>query len=188
MTEVKTASARVPEPNATTSPARMSHVVLRSLDIGRMVEWYCNVLGAQPMLISETIGFVTFDDEHHRIAIVRRPDMEEAAPNAVGLDHVAFGYGTLGELVDTYERLRADGRAPYRTVNHGMTTSIYYRDPDGNGVELFVNNFPSVAALNDWFATGAFDRDPYGVLIDADELCRRYHAGEPEAELLRPLA
>lgn len=188
MTEVKTAMARVPAPNAVTSPARMSHVVLRSFDIGGMIEWYCNVLGAQPMLISETIGFVTFDDEHHRIAIIRRPEMEAAVPNAVGMDHMAFGYATLGDLLGTYERLKADGLAPYRTVNHGMTTSFYYRDPDGNGLELFVNNFPTVAALNDWFATGAFDRDPYGQPIDADALCRRFHAGEAETELLRPLA
>ena len=71
-------------------------------------------------------------------------------------------------------------------MNHGVATSIYYADPDGNEIELTVEAFPSVEALNGWFATGAFDTNPFGVIIDPDDLCARVEAGEPEAEILKP--
>jgi hypothetical protein len=41
--------------------------------------------------------------------------------------------------------------------------------------------------LNEWFATGAFDREPIGVTIDMGDLAARFHAGEPESELKKPL-
>ena len=71
-------------------------------------------------------------------------------------------------------------------MNHGVATSIYYADPDGNEIELTVEAFPSVEALNGWFATGAFDTNPFGVIIDPDDLCAHVEAGEPEAEILDP--
>ena len=54
-----------------------------------------------------------------------------------GLDHVQFRHASLGALLDRYEILRDLGIKPHRTMNHGPSTSFYYRDPDGNGVELY---------------------------------------------------
>ena len=67
---------------------------------------------------------------------------EQPASNARGLEHVAFTYASLGDLLDTYERLRELGITPYWSINHGPTTSLYYRDPDGNGIELQIDSFP----------------------------------------------
>ena len=71
-------------------------------------------------------------------------------------------------------------------INHGVATSMYYRDPDGNQIELTVGAFAIVAELNAWLATGLFDINPLGVYIDAEELCARVASGEPEANILKP--
>ena len=93
----------------------------------------------------------------------------------------------LADLISQYERMKAEGVMPARTINHGPTTSMYYRDPDGNAVEIQVDNFPSIEALNDWFATGKFNENPIGVHFDFEDLVARYRAGEPEASLLHPI-
>ena len=47
----------------------------------------------------------------------------------------------MDELLDTYQRLKSDGIVPHGCLDHGMTTSFYYVDPDGNSVELQCDNF-----------------------------------------------
>ena len=72
---------------------------------------------------------------------------------------------------------RTLGITPYWTVDHGPTTSLYYRDPDGNQVELQIDNFDSVEALNDYFRSGAFNDNPIGVNIDVNDLVARVRSG-----------
>jgi catechol-2,3-dioxygenase len=178
--------ARVPQANDVPSPARFAHCVMKSNDLEAMRAWYTTVLGAETMFANERIVFLTYDDEHHRIAFVKRDGLKPPVTGTVGLDHIAYAYDSLADLVGAYERLKAVGIVPRRTVNHGPTTSMYYADPDGNGVELQVDNFRSVDALNDWFSAGAFNRDQFGADIDMDDIARRLHEGAPEAELLMP--
>ncbi len=178
--------ARVPRPNDVPSPARFAHAVLQTNDLQAMREWYATVLGAETMFANERIVFLTYDDEHHRIAFIKRPGLKPAVAGTVGLDHLAYAYDTLADLVGAYERLKAAGIVPKHTVNHGPSTSMYYDDPDGNSVELQVDNFRSVDELNDWFATSAFSRNQMGADVDMDDIARRLRDGAPEAELLMP--
>lgn len=187
MTETAT-TAKVPQANAVVSPAYFAHVVFYTRRFAEMTAWYRTVLGADVTMQGEEIAFLTFDREHHRVAIIRRDDLADAAPQTLGFAHAAWTYASLADLVATYERLAGEGIRPVRQINHGPTTSVYYADPDGNRIELQVDNFSSVEALNGWFASGAFDRDPIGVEIEFAEICRRFHAGEAEPELLRPLS
>jgi len=76
-------------------------------------------------------------------------------PDAVGTDHVAYSYNNLGELLSTYRRLKAAGIAPHRPINHGVTTSMYYRDLDNNRVELQIDNFATPAELDGYFHSRA---------------------------------
>jgi catechol-2,3-dioxygenase len=66
-----------------------------------MVEWYKTVLSAEILNQNDFIAFMTYDDEHHRIAIATIPGMVERPKHSAGLDHLSFTYGTLGELVYT---------------------------------------------------------------------------------------
>lgn len=117
-----------------TAPVKLAHVVLRSNNMDRLAEWYVTFLGGRLVLRNPVISFITYDDEHHRIAIVSMPEIENKIRNSSGLEHIAFTFGSLKELLTAYkERLALpEPIKPVWCVNHRITTSIYYKDPDGN--------------------------------------------------------
>ncbi len=164
-------------------PAKFAHAVLATKQFKEMVDWYTTVLEAEVVHSNGMLAFMTYDDEHHRIAIAAVPGLADKPRHSVGLDHLAYTYANLGDLVFTYERLRDVGINPVVTINHGPTTSMYYRDPDGNRVELQIDNFESVEELKGFFQSDAMRKNPIGVTFDPEELARDFHAGVPEAEL-----
>jgi len=169
-------------------PSKLAHIVFRTNQIARMVQWYCDVLEARPVVADERIAFISYDEEHHRIAFVaheRWPERPEGRP--VGLHHVAFTYAGLRELLDTYQRLKASGIVPWRPILHGPTCSMYYRDPDGNDVELQVDSYADMKDAIAFMQGDAFARDPLGVEFDPEDMIARLRAGVPAARLvLRP--
>jgi len=106
------------------------------------------------------------------------------ASEQAGLHHTAFTFASMQDFLDNYVRLRDRGIRPFFCVNHGPTTSMYYRDPDGNRVELQIDNFATAKEGQDWLKTPAFDRNPIGVEYDPDDLVKRFNAGVPAAELV----
>jgi len=175
-------------------PTKLAHVVFQTNRLPAMRDWYCTVLGGHVIYENPHLSFVTYDDEHHRVAFV---DFGPLAPRNLegaelrfrptdqpGLHHVAFTFGSMGELVGTYGRLAAQGIRPFFCVNHGPTTSMYYTDPDGNRIELQIDNFATAEEGQAWMHSPAFDRNPIGVEFDPEELARKFHAGVPVAELV----
>jgi catechol-2,3-dioxygenase len=168
-------------------PTKLAHVVRRTSRFDEMLAWYQVVLGAEVVHSDGTLAFLTYDEEHHRIAIAGLPGLDERAQLAAGTDHVAFSYADLGDLLHTYLRLKGEGIEPYWCINHGPTTSLYYKDPDGNGVELQVDNFATAEETNRWIRSGEFAANPIGVVFEPDELLERYRSGEPiERLVVRP--
>ena len=141
-------------------PAKFAHAVLATKQFQAMVDWYKTVLQAEVVHSNGMLAFMTYDDEHHRIAIAAVPGLEDKPCHSVGLDHLAYTYANLGDLVFTYERLKQAGIMPVVTINHGPTTSMYYRDPDGNRVELQIDNFDSVEELKGFFQSDAMQKNP----------------------------
>ncbi|MBI3786468.1 MAG: VOC family protein [Deltaproteobacteria bacterium] len=165
-------------------PVQLAHIVRRTSRFDAMLDWYQQVLGASVVHSDGMLAFLTYDHEHHRIAIAQIPGLDEQAPMAAGTDHVAFTFADLGDLLYTYIRLRGQGIAPYWCINHGPTTSMYYKDPDGSRVELQVDNYPTPEETNRWMRSGEFAANPIGVVFDPDELVRRYEVGEPMTSLV----
>jgi catechol-2,3-dioxygenase len=172
------------------SPTKLSHIVLQTNRRDEMRDWYCRVLGAEVLHENEFICFISYDDEHHRVAFVdpgplaeREPDKRKAG-NEAGLHHVAFTFAGLDELADTYQRLERAGIRPHRCVNHGVTTSMYYHDPDRNQVELLVDNFATAAEGQAYMRRRSpADRNPVGVVCEPEELVARIRAGLRVEEL-----
>ncbi len=164
------------------SPAKFAHFVLRTGQIDRMSEWYQTVLAARIVFRDERLCFLSYDDEHHRLALIQIPGLAPRDAQAAGTDHVAYSYRDLGELLATYRRLKEHAIVPHWPINHGVTTSMYYRDPDNNRVELQIDNFATVEELQGYFQSPA---NPVGVTYDPEQLVREYEAGVPIADLLR---
>ena len=166
-------------------PSKLSHIVLQTNRRREMMEWYCTVLGAEILYEAERISFVSYDDEHHRVAFLDPGPLSQHQPGAAGLHHVAFTYGDLTEYVDNYLRLKAIGIRPQHCVNHGITTSMYYHDPDGNQVELLVDNFALAADGNAYMRRRSkADKNPVGIPFDPEELVERVHSGLQREELV----
>jgi catechol-2,3-dioxygenase len=168
-----------------TAPFKLGHVAFRTGDVARLRAWYCTVLEADVVFENDFVGFLTYDDEHHRIAIINRGTSDHQDADSGTLDHVSFTYESLGDLLDTYERLAGEGITPTRTINHGPTTSMYYNDPDGNGVELQIDNFETAEETTAFILSDTFRENPIGVLFDADRLVERFCAGDPLSELIK---
>ncbi|TAJ41264.1 MAG: biphenyl 2,3-dioxygenase [Reyranella sp.] len=181
--ETTSRSRRTLDPKPAT-PVLFAHFVLRSSNIQPMIDWYSAVLNMHVVQRTDYICFLTYDDEHHRLGIVNLAGL--AAPDASnsGLAHVAYTFADIGALLSTYARVKKLGIAPSRCIHHGPTVSIYYRDPDGNGVELQVDRYATKEATAAYFQTAAFRKNPIGVAFDPEALVQAYEAGAPEAELL----
>lgn len=166
---------------------RLAHVVYMTRKYDEMITWYQKVFGAWVVHQDPALTFMTFDEEHHRFAFanldVLKPDQATGLQGEVGVNHIAFTFGSAGELLETYARLKGEGILPYWPVHHGFTLSMYYQDPDGNRHEFQVESC-SVEDANAFMRGELFANNPIGIGYDPDELLARYRAGASEAELL----
>lgn len=166
-------------------PTAFAHFVLRASDKAQSVDWYQIVLGMEVVHDNPMIAFLTYDDEHHRLAIAQTKFEGEVPKGAPGMDHVAYTLGSLEDLLSTYKRLKALDILPVWPINHGLTTSLYYADPDGNRVEFQVENFATKEELQGFMRSEAFAENPVGVGFDPEKLLARYENGDPLEELLQ---
>lgn len=169
-------------------PAYISHYGIRARRYGDMIQWYTTVFQGKIQHQNEFLAFITFDEEHHRLVIFEDPETVERPATAAGIDHVGYGLASFGELVVTYERLKAKGITPFAQLNHRFTTSLYYHDPDGNEVELSVDNYATKEECSAFVMGKEMEeigRPPFGYDFDPDELVRLYHQGASVEELAR---
>jgi len=185
------------------TPYKLAHLVLRVSNLERSVAWYSEVLGAHLIGSGGFFAGITYDEEHHRLGLIEVagaaretetfgastliPDETERAATAgadalqfssePGLEHVAFTYDSLDALLNTYVRLRDHDIKPILSVNHGPTTSLYYNDPDGFRVELQIDNLP-MGMAQEFIDSPESKANVVGVVLDPEELLRRYETGE----------
>jgi catechol-2,3-dioxygenase len=164
----------------------MAHVVFRTNKLEEMKDWYCTVLEAKPVFENGKLAFLSYDDEHHRVALVSTQQfVDKPAEPSVGFHHSAFTYDSLDDLFATFERLRKAGISPVRSIRHGPTLSFYYRDPDRNEVELQVDRFENSEDATRWMQGEAYARNPIGIEFDPDEVIGLFRSGVPLEDLMR---
>ncbi len=126
---------------------KLSHVHLKVNSIPAVLPFYTEVFD---MKITEDLGsfiFISNDETHHILAL-----QETAFPfNNSGqkLYHVAFEVQTEPEFYSFAEKLKTL-RIPFTPVDHGISWAIYFNDPEGNGLELFVDRRNSAGGKKEW--------------------------------------
>jgi catechol-2,3-dioxygenase len=172
-------------------PVKFAHVVYSTRRFDEMIGWYQRVFEANVVYQNPALAFLTYDDEHHRFAFANLDTLkpggaEVGGRGEIGVNHVAYTYANIGDLLDTYARLKEAGIKPYWPVHHGVTLSLYYKDPDGNRMEFQVDCCATVEEANSYMLSDAFAANPVGVVIDPEELLGRYRSGIPLETLLIP--
>jgi len=171
-------------------PSKLAHVVYMTRRYNQMLNWYQTVFEAKVQYQNPAFAFLTYDDEHHRFAfanmsILNPEGIEMDATSKVGVNHVGYTFSTVGELLETYERLKQAGITPYWRVHHGVTLSVYYRDPDGNRLEFQVDCCANADEAHTFMQSDAFALNPIGVEIDPDVLLAQYRSGTSQEQLLK---
>jgi len=164
------------------------HVNLKTTRLKEMIDWYANVVGTKPTFAFPGGAWLTNDGANHRIALLTSSKMSDDPEKLMhtGMHHMAFEYRTCDELLDTYSRLKAQGIVPHMALDHGMTMSFYYVDPDGNSVELQYDNFGDWKKSTEWMRTSeAFAKNPIGMLVDPAKMVQARGAGASPEELHR---
>ena len=176
---------RTPKPRPI-RPPKLHHATFMTMDVDAMVAFYELVAGLQPVYYAEHAAWLTNDEANHRIALLRLPGVHPPAdkPNSAGLHHTAFEYDSFDGWIDNYERLRDAGIRPVVCLDHGMTMSMYYQDPDGNGVEIQVDVFDDWAVSKEWmWASQEFSEDQIGPQFDPEKVLAAYRLGASRDEV-----
>ena len=126
--------------------AGIGHLVLNVTSVQRSARFYCDVLGMRKrrsgVFNGDRMAFLTFGEHDHDLALVELPQSARGVdPGAVGLGHVAFRIGAeIGELRRFKQHLDRLGIVPEQMVEHLYARSIYFRDPDGIALEVYVDS------------------------------------------------
>ena len=162
------------------------HANIKTNRLDELIDWYGKVVGMVSNFRWEGGAFITNDAANHRLAIFATPYFSDDPdrPYHAGLHHLAFEFPTTANLLDHFAALREVGIRPAFAVNHGVTTSFYYKDPDANFVELQVDNFGDWEKSTEFVQTSdAFAENPAGVVVNPDALYDAKQAGASAAEL-----
>jgi catechol-2,3-dioxygenase len=171
-------------------PHHLAHIVLQTRNIEEMIDWYKTALGFDVRFQHPILSFLSFDEEHHRIALIDMTKIDPAkevdfSASKGGVEHVAFTYASVHDLFETYKRLKALEIEPYWCIHHGMTLSMYYGDPDGNQIEFQVEVFDDAEKANEFLATKTFMENPIGIDFDPDQLVADFESGVSEQVILK---
>jgi catechol 2,3-dioxygenase len=124
---------------------RIGHVHLKVADLDRALKFYCGVLGFElQQKFGSQAAFISAGGYHHHIGL---NTWESAGgspppPHSTGLYHLAILYPTRAALADALRRLINAGVELEGAADHGVSEALYLRDPDENGVELYVDRPP----------------------------------------------
>jgi len=118
-----------------------SHMGIYVTDAARMEDFYTRLLGFtvtdRGLLGSITLIFMSRDPaEHHQVILATgRPPAKEFNP----INQISFRMAEFGGLREMHRRLAQEGVKELAPVSHGNALSVYFRDPEGNRIELFVD-------------------------------------------------
>ena len=124
---------------------RIGHVHLKVSDLDRAVRFYRDVLGFEvQQYYGSQAAFLSAGGYHHHIGLNTWESQggPPPAPGTTGLYHIAILLPNRRELARTFKRVLENGVRIDGASDHGVSEAIYFRDPDGNGIEIYRDRDP----------------------------------------------
>ena len=164
---------------STIKPA-LHHVTMKTSRLDEMIKWYELVLGAKVQFRDQGAAWMTNDEANHRIAFLTVPGLSDD-PQKIehnGMHHSAFEYESFADQMESYDRMLKADVEPAFCLDHGLTISLYYKDPEGNFVELQSDNFSDWKLSGEFMRTSAdFAANPIGTFFDPAKVYDAFKAG-----------
>ena len=121
---------------------QLTHMGFYSSKLDELERFYVETVGLVvtdrgrvPRLNNTRIVFLSASKEsHHQVVLI---EGEVHGPSRI--DQISFKVGSLAELRAVHDKLRA-ADAPVRPVSHGNAWSVYSKDPEGNGLEFYLDS------------------------------------------------
>ena len=185
-------TANLPTPRPSEERAGLHHLAFRTTpaELQPMIDWYRNTLDMEVNFrgrrYDREVCFLLNDRANHRIVMIAKDDWvrEPEYVRRARLDHSAFEFPTIDGLLAKYANLRDQDIHPYLAIDHGLTISIYFRDPVGHGLELQTDVFGDWDASREWMRVAEeFASNWSGILFDPDKVIAARNAGADLAEL-----
>ena len=164
----------------------LHHVTIKTSRLTEMVEWYKILVGVEVTFQDDNNAWTTNDEANHRIAFLSVPGLQDDPDKTRhnGMHHSAFEYGSFADLMSSYARLRDAGIVPAFSLDHGLTISLYYQDPEGNYVELQSDNFGDWRQSTRFMRTSPdFRSNPIGTFFDPEKVHAAHAEGRSFASL-----
>jgi catechol 2,3-dioxygenase len=168
------------------STPRLHHINLKTTRLQEMIDWYGLVVGMTVVhRWDESGAWLSNDEANHRLALLSTPQTRDDPDKLfhAGVHHSAYEYSEFEDLLKNYVRLEAAGVRPHAVLDHGMTLSFYYADPDGNSVELQADVFGDWALSKEFMRGEPFAQDPIGTYVDPQQLIEAWQTGLARDEL-----
>ncbi len=154
------------------SAPSISEVVLKTSRFDEMKDWYTVTLDMEPFFIrerpkepswtkSQQIAFFKLYGVYpyaQMLGVFEVDGTKNQANEDPGLHHFQLAHGNFDELFMRYDRLKEQGVMPIQKWNHGVMTSFYYEDPDGNQAEMTCMNFAKEEDFRAYFETDAYKK------------------------------
>jgi catechol 2,3-dioxygenase len=164
----------------TTIKPKFHHVTIKTSHLDEMIAWYALVVGVQVQFRDQVAAWMTNDAANHRLGFLALPGLSNDAEKIQhnGMHHCAFEYDSFADLMSSFDRLRKAGVEPAFCLDHGLTISLYYKDPEGNFVELQSDNFSDWKLSSEWMRTSPdFAANPIGTFFDPARVYEKFQSG-----------
>jgi catechol-2,3-dioxygenase len=165
---------------------KFHHFNLKTTRLQELIDFYRTLVGAEVIFQFEGGAWLSNDAANHRIALLAFPNFvdDPEKDTRTGMHHSAFEYASFEELNSSYLRLKEREITPALCLDHGMTLSYYYADPDGNHVELQVDCFGDWSASKEWMRKSEqFAANPIGMFVDPEQVAADHASGLTFADI-----
>lgn len=114
----------------------LGHVTFAVRDLAAAVAFYRDILGFEVTQQTDELAFLASGSYHHHVGLIRVDDHPPRKAEEIKA-HAAFRYGSPTAARAVLERLQGLGVSIEHAADHGVGEAIYFRDPDGNGLEVY---------------------------------------------------